>query len=157
MIIEIVKDNEFEQVHEMIARSCSYSFPTYYPQGSIDYIIEEALCLDNLKKRASYTHFYVAKDQDKIIGCGAIGPYWDSKTESSLFTIFVDPDYQGKGVGRKIVEILEQDEYALRANRIEVPASIVGIPFYKKMGYTHKNGELVYEDGHFAMEKYFKR
>ncbi len=28
--------------------------------------------------------------------------------ESSLFTIFVLPEYQGKGIGRKIIETLEK-------------------------------------------------
>ena len=61
-------------------------------------------------------------------------------TEDSLFTIFVLPEYQRKGVGRAIIEALESDEYFLRANRIEIPASITGVPFYTKMGYGFKNG-----------------
>lgn len=42
-------------------------------------------------------------DEGVIIGCGAIGSYWGKKDESSLFTIFVLPEYQGKGIGRKII------------------------------------------------------
>ena len=95
---------------------------------------------ENIISRAGWTHFYVAEDNGVIIGCGAIGPYWGSETESSLFTIFVLPEYQGRGVGRKIVETLEQDEYALRAKRIEIPASATGLKFYLKLGYTYKNG-----------------
>ena len=90
--------------------------------------------------RASWTHFYVVCAGERIVGCGAIGAYWGSKVESSLFNIFVDPDYQGKGVGRRIIETLEQDEYFLNARRIEIPASITGTPFYRKMGYDYKNG-----------------
>ena len=69
-----------------------------------------------------------------------IGPYWGSETESSLFNIFVLPEYQGKGVGRKIIETLEQDGFFLRAERVEVPASITGVGFYRKLGYEYKNG-----------------
>ena len=29
---------------------------------------------------------------------------------------------------------------AVRAHRIEIPASITGVPFYLKMGYKFKNG-----------------
>lgn len=153
MVIRLINDNDYENVAAMIARSVSNSaFSRFYPLNSIEYI-KESLDAENVKKRASWTHFYVIEEDNKIIACGAIGPYYDSKTESSLFSIFVDSDYQGKGYGRKIIETLEKDEYFLRAKRIEIPASMSAIPFYRKMGYEHKNGELIYEDGHFALEK----
>ena len=44
---------------------------------------------ENVLKRASWTHFYVAEEKGDIIGCGAIAPYWDKIDESSLFTIFI--------------------------------------------------------------------
>lgn len=72
---------------------------------------------------------YVVEENDQIIGCGSIGPYWGRADESSLFTIFVRPGRKGKGIGRKIVETFEQDEYFLRAKKIEIPASITGTSF----------------------------
>ena len=155
MKIRLIKDKDYSNVHDMIEKTCRITLAHYYPKKSIDKVVE-SLNVKGLKKRASFTHFYVVEDKDKIIGCGAIGPYWDSLTESSLFTIFVDPDYQGKGIGKQIIKTLENDEYFLRADRIEIPAGIAAIPFYKKMGYEHKNGVLNYEDGHFKMEKFNK-
>ena len=43
---------------------------------------------------SKFGHFYVAKINDKIVGCGVIAPYWGSETESVLLTIFVDPDFE---------------------------------------------------------------
>ncbi len=148
-----VEENDFEKLHTMIAKTCRESFKWYYPHDYIEQVVE-SLSQEGLKKRASWTHFYVIEDNNQIVGCGAIGPYWDSLTESSLFTIFVDSDYQGKGIGKLIIQTLENDEYFKRANRIEIPAGIVAIPFYLKMGYKHKNNSLVYSDGHFALEKF---
>ena len=109
---------------------------------------------ENVLKRASWTHFYVAEEKSNIIGCGAIAPYWD---ESSLFTIFISPEHQGKGIGRKIIETLEKDEYFLRAKRIEIPASITAVPFYKKMRYSYKNGiNKADDEGIVRMEKFRK-
>lgn len=154
MIIRLITEKDYKNVADMIARSVSNSaFTKFYPQQSIDYI-KKSLDADGVKKRASWTHFYVIEKDYKIIACGAIGPYWDSKTESSLFNIFVDENYQGQGFGRKIIETLEKDEYFKRAKRIEVPASMSAIPFYRKMGYEHKNGEVIYDDGHFSLEKF---
>ena len=154
MEIRIIKENEYAETAKMIERATKFSqFAKFYPQISIDDVVK-SLDEDGIKKRAAWTHFYVIKEDDKIIGCGAIGSYWGSETESSLFSIFVDPKYQGMGYGKKIIETLEQDEYFKRASRIEIPASMSAIPFYRKMGYEHKNGKLNFEDGHFALEKY---
>ena len=110
-----------------------------YPVDLMEQLIETE-SPEHVLERASWTHFYVAEEQDNIIGCGAIGPYWGREDESSLFTIFVLPEYQGKGIGRAIIDTLEKDEFFLRAKRIEIPASITGVPFYLKMGYNYKNG-----------------
>jgi len=105
--------------------------------------------------RAGWTHFYVVCEGEEIIGCGAIGPYWGSETESSLFTIFVLPERQGRGIGRRIIKTLEGDEYALRAKRIEIPASITACEFYRKLGYDYKNGaDKVDDEGLYRLEKY---
>ena len=95
---------------------------------------------EDILERASWTHFYVAEDGGGIVGCGAIGPFWGSLTESCLFSIFVRPDRQGQGVGRAIVAALEADEYALRARRIHVNASITGLGFYRRLGYDFSDG-----------------
>lgn len=52
----------------------------------------------------------------------------------------MQPEYHGKGIGKKIIETLEQDEYFLRAKRIEIASSITALPFYLKMGYRFKDG-----------------
>ncbi len=57
-----------------------------------------------------------------------------------LHNIFVLPEYRGKGIGRKIVETLEQDKYFKRAERVEIASSVTACKFYQKMGYSFKNG-----------------
>mgnify|MGYP002226045077 CR=1 FL=1 len=53
-------------------------------------------------------------------------------------SIFVLPEFHGKGVGRKIINTLETDEFYVRASRIEIPASITAMEFYRKFGYDYK-------------------
>ena len=110
---------------------------------------------EQVLRRAGWTHFYVACDHESVVGCGSIGPYWDKEDESCLFSIFVLPEYQGNGIGRKIIETLEQDQFFLRARRIEIPSSITACEFYKKMGYVHKNGIADLDDEQlYRLEKF---
>lgn len=147
MEIRRFKDEDAQAVSEVIRTTIRISNTKDYPVELMDELIASETP-EAVLGRASWTHFYVALDEGKIIGCGAIGPYWGKEDESSLFTIFVLPEYQGKGVGRSIVEVLEKDEYFIRAKRIEIPASITGVPFYLKMGYDYKNGITTPDEEH---------
>ena len=139
MLIRRFREADAEQVSAMIIHTLKTSNSKDYSAEEIN-ACEKKMQPSGVSERASWTHFYVAEENGDIIGCGAIGPYWGSETESCLFNIFVLPECQGKGVGRKIIETLERDEYFLRAKRVEVPASITAVDFYRKLGYDYKNG-----------------
>lgn len=154
MTIELIKENEIQETCDMVARACKNSvFAEFYPQQPKYF----SIAYDEIKQKAEYGHFYVVKECGKIIGCGCIAAYWDSLTESWINTIFVEPSHQHKGIGKKIIEHLESDEYAKRANRIEIHSAISAIPFYRKLGYEHKHGDLSYKDGMFDLEKFFNK
>ena len=141
-------------VSDLIIRTMRVSNTRDYSPEDMEALILHQQPEDILSK-ASWTHFYVAEEDGAIIGCGAIGPYWGREDESSLYSIFVSPDRQNRGVGRAIVEALERDEFALRARRIEIPASITGLEFYRRLGYDYKGGVKALDDeGLYRLEKY---
>ena len=156
MEIRRFEEKDAQAVSALIAKTLR---TTNIQDYSSEFIENEVRVLtpEYIAWRASWTHFYVVCEGESIIGCGAIGPYWGSETESSLFTIFVLPEHQGRGIGRRIVETLERDEFALRARRIEIPASITACAFYRKLGYDYKNGvNQVDDEGLYRLEKYIK-
>ena len=104
---------------------------------------------------ASYAHMYVFEFEEKIVGTGSISSFWGSEIESILLCVFVLPEFHGKGIGRKIINTLEQDEFYVRANRIEIPASITATEFYRKFGYDYKDGVKELDDEHhYRLEKF---
>lgn len=148
------QNNDVKEVSELIITTLR---TTNIKDYSAEFIEKDVKMFspEGVIERAGWTHFYVICDKETIVGCGAIGPYWGKEDESSLFNIFVLPKYQGKGVGRTIIETLEKDEYFLRAKRVEIPASITACEFYKKMGYTYKNGiDVVDDEQLFRLEKF---
>ena len=154
MVIRRFRESDAEKVSKMIIRTERITNSKDYSEEWIN-ALERRAQPSHILERAGWTHFYVVEENDTIIGCGAIGPYWGSETESSLFNIFVLPEYQGEGIGRKIIETLERDEYFLRAKRVEVPASITAVNFYRKLGYDYKNGvDRPDEEQIYRLEKF---
>ncbi|HHX72384.1 MAG TPA: GNAT family N-acetyltransferase [Clostridiales bacterium] len=154
MRIRRFQEEDAALVSELIATTLRKTNAENYSVEYIENLIQH-LNPKEILRRAKVTHFYVVYQEGKIIGCGAVGPYWDKTDESCLFTVFVHPDYQRKGVGRKIIETLEQDEYFLNSKRVEVPSSITACDFYRKMGYAFKKGGDVPDaDQLYRLEKY---
>lgn len=154
MEIRRFREDDAEAVSALIIRTIRISNVKDYPTELMEEVVKSQQPV-NVLERAGWTHFYVVEDEGSIIGCGAIGPYWGKTDESSLFTIFVLPEYQGRGVGRSIIETHEQDEFFLRAKRIEIPSSITAVNFYRRMGYDYKNGIAEVDDEHvYRLEKF---
>lgn len=148
------KNEDAEEISKIIRRN-------FLEVNIKDYPVSEMDTLSNIYNSqkvidiANYAHMYVAYKDNTIVGCGSISSYWGKEDESILLTIFVLPELHGKGIGRKIVEALENDEYFLRAKRIEIPASITGCEFYRKMGYNFKNRVAELDDeNHYRLEKF---
>ena len=154
MIIRRLEEKDARAVSELIITTIRISNVGDYPADLMEELVKTQTA-EHVLERASWTHFYVAEEDGMIIGCGAIGPYWGKEDESSLFSFFIHPDHQRKGIGRAVMAALEQDEFALRARRIEIPASITGLPFYRKLGYDFKDDRNeVDEEQLYRLEKY---
>ena len=154
MEIRLFRHEDAVETAQVIAKTLRTSNSKDYSQKYIEDSIS-SLSSDVLIERAKESHMYVVCDQTRIVGCGAIAGYWGSTTGSILLTIFVLPEYQGKGIGKQIIYTLENDEFFLRAKRIEIPASITAVEFYRKMGYDYKDGLAELDDEQlYRLEKF---
>jgi len=122
-----------------------------------DYLLDFArgMSPEKVIRKASWTHFYVACEGDMLIGSGAIGPVHDCTEEMCLYSLFILPEYQGKGVGKAMLQALETDDSFRQARRVEVSASKTAHLFYQKMGYAYVGGSpQLLDDDHYFMEKF---
>jgi|GEM_PF-218886 len=120
-----------------------------------------------IDERAKHFHCYVITDKDKIVGVRSIGQYWNVPNETSFFNVFADSNCIGKGIGKLIISTLESDEIYKNSIRVEIPASITAVEFYKHMGFGFKKGKdingndvfgnITDSEGEYRMEKYPKK
>ena len=80
MTIELITENEIQETCDMVARACKNSvFSEFYPH-QLKYF---SISYDEIKQKAEYGHFYVMKENGKIIGCGCIGDRKSTRLNSS--------------------------------------------------------------------------
>ena len=148
------REEDADAVAAVIEKTLLISNSRDYPPEEIQAQIQSHNRVVMLE-RSRWSHMYVACHEETVVGCGAVAPFWGSREESILLSIFILPEYQGKGIGRRIVQTLEKDEFFLRARRVEIPASITGVEFYLKLGYTYKNGDSrLTEEMNYRLEKF---
>ena len=125
-----------------------------YSKETIKKIVKE-FSPNIILNRAKSFHMYVAVVSDLIVGVGAIGPYWDSSTEYCILNLYVLPEYENMGIGKAILNALEEDEFFRKAERIEVSSTISAVSFYKHMGYVFKkDGDKLDLEGYYRLEKF---
>ena len=95
-----------------------------------------------IKEMSGNCHTYVICDNGKPVGTGTIKVDTDvtELKQSEIFACFLNPDYIGRGIGRKLFEALESDEYYSAAERVWLTSSIMAQGFYEHIGYTNPNG-----------------
>ena len=158
IIFRRFQPEDAQPVSDVIAETLRTSNRKDYSAEQIEHLVASHTA-EVMAARARECHSYVICDGQKVIGTGTIAGYWGSETESILLTVFILPEYQGRGLGRKLIETLEQDEYGRRASRIEIPASFTAVEFYRKCGYDYKNGiaEVDPEMPMYRLEKFPRR
>ena len=144
MDIRRFQTNDAKEVSALIIKTLRISNTKDYPAELMEELVKYQQP-ENIIERAGWTHFYVAVDGSSIIGCGAIGPYWGKEDESSLFTIFVLPEYQGKGIGRMLINELLKfvNDNGIQGTHIfvELCAMPDKIPFYQKFGFDQNEAQ----------------
>ena len=91
--------------------------------------------IDSLKDQYEESSFHLIGIKDKIIiGCGRL--HFNNKDEAQIRYMAVEESYQGKGIGKKILELLEKNAKKNNAKKIILNARDHVLSFYKSSNYT---------------------
>src|ERR1700761_5583619 len=146
--------DDIPTLNEMIAQSVrGLSIGYYSPQqieSSIKYIfgIDTQLVIDGT--------YYIAEVDGQLAGCGGWSkrntlyggdqhkdiedPLLDPETDAArIRAFFVHPDFAPKGVGPRIIKVSESAARPAGFKRLELGATLPGVPLYKAMGYSAIN------------------
>lgn len=97
-----------------------------------------AACVDALTvtaERMAEATYWVAEDGDTLCGCVALG-IADDGTSGEVNAFFVDPDWQGRGIGRLLWRPVRDEAKARGLIRLHLAADPEAVGFYNRLGFV---------------------
>lgn len=144
LIIEKFHKADIDELYNFIVATIKESYFGYYPEEAIGHFIEYSNKEDILED-ARDNHIIVIKDAGKIVATGTL-------RYTHIKRVFVSPNYQGKGLGKLIMQNLENKARENNLKLVELHSSLFAKQFYDSLNYKMfkmgnvkvDNGELLY-------------
>ena len=138
MIIRKLKKEDAKEVSKIIRRCLKEVNYKDYSKKTITSLCNfftPSLIIKNLKDRT----IFVAVENDKVIGTASL-------KGDKVFTVFINPDVHGKGVGSRLMDKVEDLAKKKGYKIIKVPSGLTSLGFYKKRGY--KKIKIIHSKDH---------
>jgi GNAT superfamily N-acetyltransferase len=113
-------------IYDIVQDTIRGIYPNYYPTEVVDFFLFHHN-KENIKKDLEKESVYLLSIDDKIIGTGSID-------ERYIGRVYILPEYQGKGYGSRIMDLLEE-KTAEEFPTSFLDASLPSYEFYLKRGY----------------------
>ena len=127
IVIRPFEPRDAEAVSALIRRTMRESNSRDYPlellQPLIDYFSPE-----KVRRLSQERVCLVAEANEQLIGTAALDG-------AELATFFVLPEYQGQGIGTRLLAAIEEQARMQGITYITVDSSLTGVAFYARMGY----------------------
>ena len=130
-IVRKFQTDDAEELNNMIKYTIEESYKWVYPEQVRELFKKESVP-ERLIERSERNYLLIAidpDDADKIIGTGTLA-------DNRVFSVYVHPEYQGNGIGIRLMEQLEDRAIGNGLKKITLSASISSRDFYKKIGYS---------------------
>lgn len=139
--IELRLADRPEQAAAIVKETIQKVYPHYYPPGAVQFFLDLHSVI-RIKEAMFSEEIYLVTQQGNIIGTGSI-------RRNEICRLFILPQYQGKGYGSRLMDLLETRIWVKYPN-VHVDASFPAESMYLKRGYQITSYEKIEtENGDF--------
>lgn len=138
MQIRKAKKKDFNEIAKILMKESAK--PPYNERYNMKIAFRE---VNNFSK----DEFYVAENQKNILGFIASSIASDNKEKSYINELWIKPEYQGKGIGKALVNFIEDfyKKKGIKIIRLLTKKNSKAFGFYKKINYKEYKS-LVFMD-----------
>lgn len=135
MSIKQAYKEDLQVVKYITIETINQIYPHYYPKGAVEFFIahhNDTNIVNDIE--AGIVYLYENCDGQAV---GTV-----SLKDNDICRLFVLPEFQGKGYGRKLLDFAE-NEIAKKYEEIMVDASLPAKRIYLKRGYREKESHII--------------
>jgi GNAT superfamily N-acetyltransferase len=154
MDIEPFQTHQAKAVSDLIRRGLLEINSKDYPLEFITYLVDY-FSPAQIEENAQVQHIFVALEAGKVVGTSGLANFGSAeKPDYFGVAVFVEPECQGRGIGKQLMAAVEAKAKEIGARKITVRAAIRAERFYEKLGYQYKDGkDILDEKGYYILEK----
>lgn len=147
--MELILTDNPTVVSGIVEKTIQKVYPHYYPLGGVQFFLDLHSEV-RIEEVMSYEEIYLVVVRGNVVGSGSI-------RKNEICRLFILPEYQGKGYGSRLMDLLEARIFENYPN-VHVDASFPAESMYLKRGYQITSYEKIEtENGDFlcyhTMEK----
>lgn len=157
MAIKLLSSNELKIVQDLAYAIWPDTFKDILSSEQIKYMLNWMYDLETLKKQAENGQlFFIYTENDQPVGFMGIEPFYPSKSELKIHKIYVLPQTQGAGIGKKLIQkaIAVAQEKEIQKLVLNVNRFNKAVTFYQHIGFTIDYEENIDIGNGFLMEDF---
>jgi predicted N-acetyltransferase YhbS len=143
--IRSARPEDAEDISALIVAALREANAKDYSEAVIQRV-EQSFSPDAVRALMMQRVMFVATLGERILGTASL----DGRV---VRTVFVEPGYQGKGIGRRLMAEVEREALARGVALLAVPSSVTAEPFYAKLGFRAVRDAYHGEERTIVMER----
>jgi GNAT superfamily N-acetyltransferase len=137
--------SDAEEISRVIVRALRETNRRDYPAHVVAAVAEN-FSPERVAEKLSARRAYVATVAGMVVGTASL----DGRVVRS---VFVDPTYQGKGIGTRLMDVLEGLVREQSVSTLSVPSSITAEGFYRRLGFAFVRDQFHGDERTIIMKK----
>ena len=150
--------NDYQTIQNIARQTWPIAYGEILSKAQLDFMLDAFYNEDALKDSVlNKGHYFVlAKEGEKTLGFSSYEHHYNQKQQTKIHKIYILPDTQGKGIGKKLIDFIEtvakeNDSNALSLN---VNRFNKALHFYEKLGFEIVEEVNIELEHGYLMEDY---
>lgn len=144
VVIKRLKEERLDDLYRLIRKTIYDCYKTIYPSEVLEYFLSYNQPGDILEDMNNGYSILVYADE-VIVGSGTL-------LNTNIRRVFVLPEFQKNGIGRMIIEHLENNAKSNGLSFVELYSMMPSVGFYEKLNYKSPGICYYYTSGNVEVE-----